>query len=369
MLEPGAFGVYNSWLSKDLMPSLLEQYRISDFIEWNKQKRLKLNPDFQRGSVWSPAARTFLIDTILRQLPIPKVYLRTNIDVTTKKTVREVVDGQQRMRAILDFADDGFPLTKRAGEFRGLKYSTLSVEQQENFLGYAIAVDQLVNASNTDVLEVFARLNSYTVTLNPPERRHAKWQGDFKWSVRSEARKWGVLWEKYKILTVKERVRMLDDSLTSEMFGVLLDGVSDGGQSKIDVLYKKYDPGFDTAVVGKLDTTLQFFVDHLASGLVDTPLLSATHFLMLFSALAALLVGIPGNANVPAVPQVKAKILENNLDRAREKLLQLGSIIDSDDEPSGKYSNFWKASRSTTQRIASRKIRFPFFVQALRPKE
>ena len=162
---------------------------------------------------------------------------------------------------------------------------------------------------------------------------------------------------------------MLDDSLTSEMFGVLLDGVSDGGQSKIDVLYKKYDPGFDTAVVGKLDTTLQFFVDHLASGLVDTPLLSATHFLMLFSALAALLVGIPGNANVPAVPQVKAKILENNLDRAREKLLQLGSIIDSDDEPSGKYSNFWKASRSTTQRIASRKIRFPFFVQALRPKE
>jgi hypothetical protein len=287
--------------------------------------------------------------------------------VTTKKTVREVVDGQQRMRAILDFADDGFPLSKRAGEFYGLKYSTLSEEQQEIFLGYPIAVDQLVNASDTDVLEVFARLNSYTVTLNPPEKRHAKFQGDFKWSVRSEARKWEVLWEKYKILTVKERVRMLDDSLTAEMFGVLLDGVSDGGQTKIDALYKKYDSSFDTGVIKKLDLVLTFFVEHLADGLAGSPLLSPTHFLMLFSALAALLVGIPGNTHVPAVAQVKAKALEENLDRAREKLQQLGSIIDSEDEPSQKYLAFWKASRSTTQRIASREIRFPVFLRALTP--
>lgn len=349
------------------MPSLLEQYRVSDFLEWHKQKRLNLNPDFQRGSVWSPAARTFLIDTILRQLPIPKIYLRTSIDVASKKAVREVVDGQQRMRAILEFANDAFPLSKRAAEFRGLKYSTLTVQQQELFLSYPIAVDQLVNASDTDVLEVFARLNSYTVTLNPPEKRHARWQGDFKWAVRSASRKWGVLWEKYKILTVKERVRMLDDSLTAEMFGVLLDGVSDGGQGKIDALYKKYDPGFDTDIINKLDVVLAFFVDYLAEGLAGSPLLSATHFLMLFSALAALLVGIPANAHASAVSQVKAKALEDNLDRAREKLQQLGSIIDSEEEPTKKYLRFWKASRATTQRIASREIRFPVFVAALTP--
>lgn len=367
MMEPERV-LYECSLSKDLMPSLLEQYRISDFIEWRKQKRLNLNPEFQRGSVWSPAARTFLIDTILRQLPVPKIYLRTNIDVTTKKTVREVVDGQQRMRAILDFAEDGFPLSKRAGEFYGLKYSTLSEEQQERFLAYAIAVDQLVNASDTDVLEVFARLNSYTVTLNAPEKRHAKFQGDFKWGVRSSARQWGVLWEKYKILTVKERVRMLDDSLTAEMFGVLLDGVSDGGQKKIDALYKRYDAGYDTTVVKKLDAVLTFFVAHLADSLAGTPILNPTHFLMLFSALSALLVGIPGNAHVSAVTRIKAKTIEENLDCAREKLLQLGSIIDSDAEPPPKYLKFWKASRSTTQRIASRQIRFPVFVRALAPK-
>ena len=361
-------GKRQCFLSEEPMPSILEQYRISDFVEWRKQKRLNLNPDFQRGSVWSPAARTFLIDTILRQLPVPKVYLRTRIDVTTKHTIREVVDGQQRMRAILDFADDGFVLSKRAGEFCGLKYSTMSVQQQERFLSYPIAVDQLVNATDTDVLEVFARLNSYTVTLNPPEKRHARFQGDFKWAVRAEAQKWKVLWETYEILTVRERVRMLDDSLTAEMFGVLLEGVSDGGQGKIDALYKNYDPGFDADTMTKLDTVLKFFVDHIAEGLIGSPLLRPTHFLMLFSALAALLVGIPGNTQVPKVERLSAKAITDNLEHAREKLQQLGSIIDSDAEPSRKYLNFWKASRATTQRIASREVRFPFFVRALSPK-
>ncbi len=153
------------------MASILEQYRIADFLEWHRKKQLVLNPDFQRGSVWTPAARTYLIDTILRQYPIPKVYLRTIVDVTTQQSVREVVDGQQRLRAILDYANDRFVLSSRAGEFAGLGYSDLETEFKERFLSYPIAVGQLLNANDDDVLEVFSRLNSYSVTLNPAEKR------------------------------------------------------------------------------------------------------------------------------------------------------------------------------------------------------
>jgi uncharacterized protein with ParB-like and HNH nuclease domain len=85
---------------------MLEQFRISDFLEWHEAKSLKLNPDFQRGSVWTPAAKMMLIDTILRDLPIPKIFIRSRIDRETRKTIREVVDGQQRLRAIIDFASD-----------------------------------------------------------------------------------------------------------------------------------------------------------------------------------------------------------------------------------------------------------------------
>lgn len=346
------------------MPSILEQYRISDFLDWQTEKRLELNPEFQRGSVWSPAARTFLIDTILRQLPIPKVYLRTRVNVATKKSIREVVDGQQRLRAILDFADNKFPLSKRASEFAGKRYSDLTTKQQENFLGYPIAVDQLVNASVDDVLEVFARLNSYTVTLNGPEKRHARYQGDFKWAIRTASRRWADLWQ--KVLTVRERVRMLDDSLTAEMVGVLLAGVVDGGQPTIDAFYKRYDKSFKPgdASIKNLDTTLTYIVKNLIDHIADTPLMRPPHFLMLFSAVAAYLVDIP-QGELTAREWHHPKTIGKNLDNVKANLLLLGSIIDSEAEPEEPYAEFWRASRSSTQRIASRRVRFPFFVRAL----
>lgn len=349
------------------MSSLLEQYRISDFLEWDKQKRLKINTDFQRGSVWSPAARTFLIDTILRQLPLPKVYLRTNIDVATKQAIREIVDGQQRLRAIIEFANDGYQLSKRATEFAGLKYSTLTPEHQEIFLGYPIAVDQLVNASNTDVLEVFARLNSYTVTLSPPEKRHAKYQGDFKWAVRNTARRWGGEWEKRKILTVRERVRMLDDSLAAEMIGVMLNGITHGGQVKIDALYKACDKTFDSSVIKHVDATLKFVSEKVMDSIVGTPICSAPHFLMLFAAIASALFGIPTDPGVSLKTKpIGVKAIEENIENVHQNLLFLGSVIDRDAEPSeAAFVEFWKASRATTHSIASRRVRFPLYLRAI----
>jgi len=346
------------------MPSILEQYRIADFLEWKREKRLELNPDFQRGDVWSPAAKTFLIDTILRKLPVPKVYLRTRVDVLTKQSIREVVDGQQRLRAIIDFAEDKFVLSKRASEYSGKKYSTLTQLEQEDFLGYAIAVDQLMNASTDDVLEVFARLNSYTVTLNPPEKRHGRYQGEFKWAIRNASREWAVLWEDFRILSTKERVRMMDDSLTAEMVGVLLEGVKDGGQPKIDVLYKSYDKGFDLNAITNLNVLLGRIKNDFAPHLVDTPLVNPPHFLMLFSALAHVLVGIPkGDLKDEEIPS--RGTLPQNLDEVYNNLLTLASIIAAEEEPPAPHTEFWRASKSSTHRIASRRIRFPAFVKAL----
>ncbi len=351
-------------LSEDWMPSILEQYRVSDFLEWHQKKALILNPDFQRGDVWSPAAKTFLIDTILRGLPIPKVYLRTSVDVVSKKSLREVVDGQQRLRAILNFAEDKFALTKRASEYAGKKYSTLTPGEQEGFLSYAIAVDQLLNASTDDVLEVFARLNSYTVTLNPPEKRHGKYQGEFKWAIRNASRAWAKFWEEFKVLGTRERVRMLDDSLTAEMVGVLLEGVKDGGQPKIDTLYKDYDKGFDPTSIANLNTVLERIQTDFAPNLIDTPIMSPTHLLMLFSAVAYLLIGIPaGDLNAEEIPERQP--ISNDLDHVRNDLQSLAAVIAAEGEPPAPFAEFWKASKSSTQRIASRRVRFPMFVNAL----
>ncbi|GAJ16274.1 unnamed protein product, partial [marine sediment metagenome] len=57
---------------------------------------------FQRRRVWSSKARSYLIDTILDGFPIPAVYIRQKINLKIAKSIREVVDGQQRIGAILD---------------------------------------------------------------------------------------------------------------------------------------------------------------------------------------------------------------------------------------------------------------------------
>jgi len=54
-------------------------YAISDFLEWDAGNLLDLSPKFQRRSVWTRAAKSFLIDTILRGKPMPKVLLTQDL--------------------------------------------------------------------------------------------------------------------------------------------------------------------------------------------------------------------------------------------------------------------------------------------------
>jgi hypothetical protein len=347
--------------------SILEQYRISDFIEWDEKKQLKLNPDFQRGAVWTTPARVYLIDTILRRLPIPKIYLRTLVDLETRLSYREVVDGQQRLRAILDFASDKFALSKRAREFEGLRYETLDDELKEAFLTYPIAVDQLLNATDDEVIEVFSRLNSYTVTMNEPEKRHARFQGNFKWSIHERAQRWHELWHQVGVLSTRQRVRMLDDSLMAEMYGVILRGITDGGQPRITALYRDFDDDFpqQVKVERRVDRTLKRIVDDFADVLAGTAIASAPHFLMFFAAVAHALGGIPeGELDEPPV---RDEAVLSDISMAQRNLQALDDVLRGDDPPD-ELEDFWLASQASTQRIASRRVRFPTYFKALGPE-
>ncbi|MBK9722146.1 MAG: DUF262 domain-containing protein [Saprospiraceae bacterium] len=88
-------------------------YSINDFLEWSNSGQLELNPKFQRRSVWTDTARSYLMDTIVRGKPIPKVFIRQKLNVQTRKSIREVVDGQQRLRTILSYLKDGFVISKK----------------------------------------------------------------------------------------------------------------------------------------------------------------------------------------------------------------------------------------------------------------
>jgi len=131
------------------LQTLRTKYRVSDFVAWQRDGALELNPNFQRRPVWKKGAKSYLIDTILRGLPMPIIFLRDlRSDLKTFKSKRDVVDGQQRIRTILSFIDpslisnfdpdrDDFAISATHNkEWGGKRFKELSKEAQQRILDY-----------------------------------------------------------------------------------------------------------------------------------------------------------------------------------------------------------------------------------------
>ncbi|MHA1875158.1 MAG: DUF262 domain-containing protein [Promethearchaeota archaeon] len=58
-----------------------------------------------------------LIDSILRGIPIPKIYLTQEFDHIKQKTIHYVIDGQQRIKAIQFFLQNKYSITINNQEF------------------------------------------------------------------------------------------------------------------------------------------------------------------------------------------------------------------------------------------------------------
>src|SRR4051794_34470467 len=83
---------------------------INWFADQNRLGRLTIKPPFQRRPVWTAEESAYLVDTILRGYPVPEIYIYMKPDAEGGDHVY-VVDGQQRLRACLEFLADGFPVT------------------------------------------------------------------------------------------------------------------------------------------------------------------------------------------------------------------------------------------------------------------
>lgn len=348
------------------MASIPQTYTVSDFIEWQQKKQLLLAPEFQRGSVWTPTAKVFLIDTILNDLPMPQVYFRTKLNPLTQTTIREVVDGQQRLRAILEFASGNLKLTSKSPNFRGNRYHDLSTEDQTQFLSYRIPVVQLVNASDAEVLEVFARLNSYSVKVTPAELRHAEFSEAIKWAVYDASRAWSILWSDLQVVSTRDTVRLKNNSLIAEMFMSLDQGLGDGGEAQITKYYKnkrKEDDEYFLDFRKDLDATLMEILMNTQENFSETTFYDAPNFLILFVAVAFLEGRSPVSKVSDGVNEFRGRGVDWN--RAKESLSSIAQAFDMDADQGGPHAPFVGATRSTTHRVASRKIRFASLVRLM----
>lgn len=138
------------------------------------RKRINTNPDFQRPAVWGTSQKQLLIDTVLRDYDVPKLYWRKT---GTKPDTYDVVDGQQRLRALWDFFDGHFKLPKDADpidgeDIAGCAYQDLPDELRSRFDVYALDVVVLEDTDEDEVREMFLRLQNGT-SLKAQEKRNA----------------------------------------------------------------------------------------------------------------------------------------------------------------------------------------------------
>ena len=185
---------------------------ISDLLNFYAAKSLDLNPWYQRRSVWSTPQKAYLINTIFERKPVPSIYIRQQIDVEHERSIKEVVDGQQRVRTVISYRNDELPARHPAHRGK-VRYSELSKTEKTSFLSTAMSVGYLIGADDRDVIEIFGQINSIAKTLNPMEKLNAQFSGEFKQFCLNRASRKASLLEKHGTVHRERDIRIRRNSV------------------------------------------------------------------------------------------------------------------------------------------------------------
>ena len=181
--------------------------------------------------------------SLFERKPIPAIYIRHALNLDKGISLKEVVDGQQRTRAILEYYKGNFTARHPDNQKR-LNYTDLTKTERERFLLTAIPVGYLLGATDADVIDIFAEINSVSKTLNAQEKRNALFSGEFKPFAVEQAVMRTEFWRANKIFSDTDISRMIEVPFISDLVLNLLKGLSDFTPSKLNNLYKEFDEDF-----------------------------------------------------------------------------------------------------------------------------
>ena len=191
-------------MSTQIKPSVTNP-TIADIYQSVAAKRLILRPDFQRRFVWTPAHQEEFVDTILRGLPFPEIYVcEGEVDLRELTTTRHVIDGQQRLTTIKRYIDGDSE--KPYGTIPA--YKDLSNEQKHAFLSYQVVVRDIGRVSDETVREIFRRINLTKFKLENVEIHNAVYDGAFITTAKEVLETTGL--EQFGVFRESEFTRMAD---------------------------------------------------------------------------------------------------------------------------------------------------------------
>ncbi|WP_158242566.1 DUF262 domain-containing protein [Amycolatopsis echigonensis] len=199
-----------------------------------------MKPPYQRKPVWQEQQKAFLVDSIINGYPVPEIYLQTTISHEGDE-VHTLVDGQQRIRACMEFIAGDFPLGEATPELEGKYFDDLSEEVRLRIFRYKFVIRSLPELNESEVRDIFGRLNRNNVALNRQELRHSTYWGPFISAMEEFAQ--DSFWLKSGLFTTNAVRRMLDIEYVSEIITAGLYGLQNKKQ-RLDYYYAEFEADF-----------------------------------------------------------------------------------------------------------------------------
>ncbi len=299
---------------------------ISWFRDRYREGSLMIKPPYQRKPVWAARQRCSLVESILLKLPVPEIYVQQST-TPDGQTTYAIVDGQQRVRTVLQFVGsetdpdqlehNKFVLDKLPAQSSLLNksFTDLSDGEKSAFYGYKFAVRYLNTGSEAELRDMFERLNRFLTPLKPQELRIARFTGPFvKLTLKLADREY---WAENRIVTAATIRRMGDVEFVSELVIGTLHGPQGGSPADIDAYYNQYED-YEDEFPGQKQAERLFeetlaAVQTLLPEIKETRWSNKTDFYSLFIGLASLL--------------RRQKLRAGKVQAARRALLEFGNLV------------------------------------------
>lgn len=285
---------------------------VLDLVAWHESNSLELSPKFQRRPVWKAVSKSYFIDSLLRGFPVPPIHVR--LGMRNRSAHREIIDGQQRLLAVFDFVRGKYRLSRTLeAPWAGMAFKDLEPADADRLMMYKFHAFQYDNIDDATVLEIFARINTYSVALSKQELRNGKYFGQFKTAMYDTARDHLEFWRSSNLFTEVGIARMQEVEFVSELAILLLDGVQDK-KTSVDSFYSNLDEEWGrqpkhwlTAkqekpanymgrdeTLHRLEAVISEISDSVGDVLRGSEFSRAPIFYSLFGAVAHRLFGLPG---------------------------------------------------------------------------
>lgn len=276
----------------------VERPTVSALVNGLRTEQLFVDSTFQRKLVWTEKQKVRLIETILIGCPMPEIYLwqqPANPDTGSQR--RSVVDGQQRLTSMLQFASNEWTLKSKyldaenqGSDFANSNWKGLPEKRKKQFWDYVVNSRIIPNAVDLDqIVSIFKRLNETDKSLNPQEIRNAEFNGELITAAESITN--NAFFSKFDVFPPSQIRRMADIEFGSSMLIYLRRGSIEEKKEIVNDMYDLYNDVYEEK--SKDLRTVSMFFEFLDDAISREPVLEdlftkSVHIFTLFCAYVTL---------------------------------------------------------------------------------